>query len=321
MNAPAATLTPAMQPPVEVTKATQMANTLYTSAQAMVIDSPEGYQAAGEELVDLRARWKAIEAQRVHLKEPYLEGGRRIDAFFSVPLKRLEEAADMVKSRMLVFQRAEDDRVERERQERLRVEREEREALERAQREAAERERAAREESERLQREAQERAAEAQRAADAEAAAARAAGDEAAAAAAEAQAAEAQRIADQAAAAAREREQQEALAAQHHANEAQAAMDLADVAPPMPAVQSGARAQGVATRKTWKVKSVDKVQLVVAAAKAIDAGDQDKADQLLAYLLVDEAALNGVARSLKGAARVPGVVFGEVSNLATTGRR
>ena len=321
MNAPAATLGESTQPPIEVTKATQMANTLFTSAQAMVIDSPEGYAAAGEELVDLRARWKAIEAQRVHLKEPYLEGGRRIDAFFSVPLKRLEEAANLVKDRMLVFQRAEDDRVARERAEREASERAEREALERAQREAAERERAAREEAERLQREAKARAdaesAEQKRLADE----ARGAGDEAAAAAAEAAARAAQDRADQEAAAARERAEQEAIAAQHQANEAQAALDLAEVAPPMPAVQSGARAHGVATRKTWKVKSVDKVQLVVAAAKAIEQRDQDKADQLLAYLLVDEAALNGVARSLKGAARVPGVVFGEVSNLAATGRR
>ena len=322
MNAPAATTTPsAMQPPAEVTKATQLANTLHASAMLMVIDSPEGYAAAGEELVDLRSRWKAIEAQRVHLKEPYLEGGRRIDAFFAVPLKRLEEAATLVKDRMLVFQRAEDERVARERAERERVEREEREALERQQREAAERERQAREESERAQREAQQRAdaeaAEQRRLADE----ARKAGDEAAAAEAEAAARAAQEQADRDAAAAREREQQETLAAQHQANEAQAAMDLAEVAPPMPAVQSGARASGVATRKTWKVKSIDKVQLVVAAAKAIETGDQDKADQLMAYLLVDESALNKVAGALKASARVPGVVFGEVANLAATGRR
>ena len=98
-------------------------------------------------------------------------------------------------------------------------------------------------------------------------------------------------------------------------------MDLAEVAPAMPAVVSQAKAAGVSTRKTWKVKSIDKAALVVAAAKAIESGDDDKAQQLLAYLSVDESALNGVARSLKGAARVPGVVFGEVSNLATTGRR
>lgn len=319
MNAP--TTTTVTQPPAEVVKATQVANQAFSTATDLVVDSQAAYQAAGADLVDLRARWKAIEQQRVHLKEPFLEGGRRIDAFFKVPLDRLAEAAELVKSRMLVFQRAEDERVERERREREAQERAEREALERQQREAQERERQARLEAERVQREAQERADAARRQAEAEAEAARKAGDAAAAEAAQAAARAAQEQADREAAEARERAEAEALAAAQQADEAQAAMDLAEVAPAMPAVVSQAAAAGVSTRKTWKVKSIDKAALVVAAAKAIESGDDDKAQQLLAYLSVDESALNGVARSLKGAARVPGVVFGEVSNLATTGRR
>ena len=112
------------QPPAEVLQATRVATSAFSSAQELVVDSRAAYEAAASDLTDLRARWKAIEAQRVHLKEPYLEGGRRIDAFFKVPLDRLQEAAELVKSRMLVFQRAEDERVERERQEQLRRERE-----------------------------------------------------------------------------------------------------------------------------------------------------------------------------------------------------
>lgn len=319
MNTP--TTTPTIQPPPEVVKATQQANSAYSTATDLVVDSATAYQAAGEDLVDLRARWKAIEAQRVHLKEPFLEGGRRIDAFFKVPLDRLQEAAELVKSRMLVFQRAEDERIERERREREARERAEREELERQQREAQERERLAREEAERVQREAQERADAARLQAEAEAEAARKAGDAAAAEAAQAAARAAQEQADREAAEARERAEAEALAAAQQADEAQAALDLADVAPSLPAVVTQARAAGVATRKTWKAKSIDKAALVVAAAHAIESGDADKAAQLLAYLVVDEAALNGVARSMKGGARVPGVVFGEVSNLATTGRR
>lgn len=320
MNASAAPTT-TQQPPAEVVTATRVATTAYSSAQALVIDSREGYQAAADDLTDLRQRWKEIEAQRVHLKEPYLEGGRRIDAFFKVPLDRLAEAANLVKDRMLVFQRAEDERVERERQERLRREREEREALERQQREAAERERLAREEADRVAREAQERADAERREREAEAEAARQAGDPEAAAAAEAAALAAQQEADRQELEARERADAEAAAAQQQAADAQAALELAEVAPPMPAVQSGAKAAGVATRKSWKVKSIDKAALVLAAAKAIETGDQDKADQLMAYLVVDETALNRVAGALKGSARVPGVVFGEVASLAATGRR
>src|SRR5690606_5183494 len=69
MNAPTTTT----QPPAEVVKATQVANNAYSTATDLVVDSAAAYQAAGEDLVDLRARWKAIEQQRVHLKEPFLE--------------------------------------------------------------------------------------------------------------------------------------------------------------------------------------------------------------------------------------------------------
>ena len=308
-------------PPVEVVQATKVATAAMSGAQELVVDSRAAYEAAASDLTDLRGRWKAIEAQRVHLKEPYLEGGRRIDAFFKVPLDRLQEAAELVKSRMLVFQRAEDERVERERREREERERAERLELERQQREAAERERQARAEAERQQREAQERADAARRQAEADAEAARKAGDAEAAAAAEAAARAAQEQADREAEEARAAGEAAALEAAQQAEEAQAAIDLAEVAPALPAVTSQAKATGVATRKTWKVKSVDKAALVVAAAQAIAAGDQDKADQLLAYLVVDETALNRIAGALKGSARVPGVVFGEVANIAATGRR
>src|SRR5690606_36228103 len=162
---------------------------------------------------------------------------------------------------------------------------------ERQQREAQERERQARAEADRIQREAQERADAERRKAEAEAEAARKAGDAEAEAAAQARQAAAQEQADREAAEARQRAEAEALAAAHQADEARAAMDLAEVAPAMPAVVSQAKAAGVSSRKTWKVKSVDKVALVVAAAKAVESGDADKAAQLLAYLVVDESAL------------------------------
>jgi hypothetical protein len=89
------------------------------------------------------------------------------------------------------------------------------------------------------------------------------------------------------------------------------------VAPAALVPVSQARAAGVSGRKTWKVDSVDKRALVIAAGKAAEAGNDD----LLAYLDVNESALNAIAKGLKGAARVAGVVFREVTTLATTGRR
>lgn len=300
------------QKPAAVVRAQAVADQAYSSVTELTIDSATAYAAAGEDLVDLRTRWRAIENQRVHMKEPFLEGCRRVDAFFRVPLDRLAQAADLLKGRMLEFERAESERVERERQAREAEERRQREELERQAREAEERNRRAREEMERAEREAREARERAER----EAREAEAAGDRAAA---DAAAAEAERV-EREAAERRALAQQDAIAAAQQADQVQAAIDLAEVAPAMPVVASQAKAAGVSSRKTWKVRSIDKAALVLATAQAIEAGDRDKADQLLAYLSVDETALNGVARSLKGAARVPGVTFGEVATLAARGR-
>lgn len=304
-------------PTADVAEATRVANASYELASGMLIDSAEGYQDAANELVDLRQRWIAVEKQRVHLKEPHLEGCRRIDAFFKVPLDRLASAADVIKQRMLVFKTAEDRKAEEARRAEEQRRRAEREKLEREQREAAAREREAREEAERVAREARERAEAEARAAREAAAAAAAKGDQEARERAEAAEQAARDRATAEAEAARQKAAEAALHAQQQAAEAQDKLDLVDLEPAPPAVVSSASARGVASRRTWVVLSVDKVALVQAAAAALERGD----DSLLAYLVVDEKVLGGIAKSLKGAARVPGVTFGERTTLASTGRR
>lgn len=305
--------------PAEVVAAERVADASLKGANAMVIDSREGYEAAGEELQTLRDRYREIEKKRVHLKEPFLEGGRRIDAFFKVPLDRLQEAAEAVKGRMLTFQRAEEERVRKEREEAERIERERQAELRRQQEEVERQQREAQEERERLAKVERERQAELERKLEEERQAAQAAGDAEAAAAAEQRAAEErQRLEAQAAEeqrAAEERQRQ----ADREAQELQDKLDLEAVTPAAPVVVSQARASGTAVRKTWKATGVDKRELVLGVAKAITDGS-DRAEELLAYLLVDESALNKVAGLLKASARVPGVTFGEVANIATTGR-
>lgn len=139
--------------------------------------------------------------------------------------------------------------------------------------------RAEREAAEAAQREA-EAAAEAARA---EAEAAIAAGDTAAAAAAAAAASEAE-----AAAAAAEFE-----------------VELAEVAPVAVIEQPQTKAAGIGTRQNWKAEVTDLRALVIAAGKAAENGD----DTMLGYLMADPKALGGVARALKGQARVAGVRF------------
>ncbi len=85
------------------------------------------------------------------------------------------------------------------------------------------------------------------------------------------------------------------------------ALELADVAPiALPAVATP-KAAGIGKRSTWKYEVVNFKELVIAAGKAAEAGDET----LLGYLQTNDA-IGGVVRSLKGTTRIPGVrVFEE----------
>ena len=267
--------------PPEVTQAQRAADSMFAMVDAYEIDSPAMFEAAGAELQNIRARWTAIEAQRVHLKEPFLEGSRRIDAFFKVPLDRLTEAGKGMSALMLGYQTAERERADKLKREAEAVARAEREEQERRQREAQAQERAIR-----------EAAADAQRKADAEAAEARRSGDEAAARAAE----ETARIAQEAA-------RQAAAAATAAAEAARAEIELADIAPIAAPTVLAPKAAGISTRQNWKAEVLDLKALVTAAAAGIASGDTT----LLGYLQANEKAIGQVAKALKNQARIPGV--------------
>lgn len=304
MNAPTATpiatAVAELVKPQEVIAAERQAQAAIDGAQLLVIDSREGYEAAADDLQSLRDRRRAVEAQRVHLKEPYLEGGRRIDAFFKGPLDRLKEAEEIVSRGMLDYDRREQERLRKEREE---ADRKERERLAEVKRQQEEADRAARQ------------AAEAQAAADAAAKAAA----EAAQAATDAAAQEAAQAAADAAAAAAAEAAAATQAAQVQAVQVQETVDLLAVTPVAPVATSQARAAGTSTVRTWKALSIDLRELVLGAAKAIQEGSE-RADELLSYLQANESALNATAKGLKGAARVPGVLFGEAASIRATSR-
>jgi hypothetical protein len=242
--------------PPEAERAEAEADSLFRMVDAYDVDSPEMYQAAGSELQTIRARHAAIEKERVHIKEPFLEGCRRIDAFFKVPLDRLAQAGDLLKNRMLTFQTAERQRQEEARRAAEDIARRERAEQERVRREAEEVERKARAAMQAAANEADRRIAEA-----------------------------------------------EANAAQEAAQEAQAQIELAEVAPVAMPVVALPAAEGISTRATWKAEVVDFPALVKAAAEAHAKGDPT----LLGYLQANEKAIGQVARALKAQARIPGV--------------
>jgi DNA repair exonuclease SbcCD ATPase subunit len=127
---------------------TEAQTALESARNYPIIASNEDYQSADAELSRLSAKLKDIEAERVKLKAPILDAGRRIDDFFKRPAQFLEDARKAIKARMLTWQqelqrqRDEAERIAREaarkEQERLRAEAAKAEEAARKQREAAE---------------------------------------------------------------------------------------------------------------------------------------------------------------------------------------
>jgi hypothetical protein len=84
-------------------------------AQAYVIDGPEMYEMGLKESQHINAKIKQIEEHRVFLKAPVLEQGRRIDAFFKVPIDRLTEARKIILGATGTWKRLQDERAAEER--------------------------------------------------------------------------------------------------------------------------------------------------------------------------------------------------------------
>lgn len=68
-----------------------------------VVDSQEMYEAAAEDLRTVRDLTKRINGERVRIKEPFLEGCRRVDAFFKRPLSMLEQAGSTINRVMVDY--------------------------------------------------------------------------------------------------------------------------------------------------------------------------------------------------------------------------
>lgn len=84
----------------------------------------------------------------------------------------------------------------------------------------------------------------------------------------------------------------------------------ADIAPRQD-IAPATKVQGVATRKRWKMASVDKLALIQAAAAN---------PKLAMYLVVDEAAINKVAVAMGENTDIPGVTVEAVDSLAVSRR-
>jgi len=121
-------------PPEQLDRARQVA--------ALTIASPDQEANAVDGLAFVQAVLRGMEKERVKMKEPHLEAGRKIDASFAAIKAPFVTAEGNVKAALMAWKRAETARIAAEQT--------------RVSRENAEREQKAREEEDRLRREKEE---------------------------------------------------------------------------------------------------------------------------------------------------------------------
>ena len=120
----------------------QVANETKAQAMTLLVRTPREFEQVSEFRKNVKAKFNEIEGYRVYLKEPHLEGARRIDAFFKTPLTALKDAEDNAKRLLVVYedqQRREAAEQQRKLDEEARKKREALEAKARAEREEADR--------------------------------------------------------------------------------------------------------------------------------------------------------------------------------------
>jgi len=198
-------------------------------AQSFVVDSPEMFEAAGDDLRAIMGLKKAVEDKRTAITQPLNQVLRAVNDLFRPAGQYLEQAERVLKGSMLAYQQEQQriaDEARRQAEEQARIEREKQAAIQREQEANAREAAAAAEKAER------------------EAAAARAAGNA--------------EVAEKAQAEAR----QQAEVAQTATIEAQAAEQTAAVLTMPAVVQEAPRVAGISTSKTVDFEVVDLHALV-----------------------------------------------------------
>lgn len=118
---------------------TNQAQSFLSVAEAYTIDSAEMVHIAAADLVQIKAKAKALEDQRKAITKPMDEAKAKIMDLFRQPVELLNKAERLIKAEMIRFDQ-EQEKIRREREEKLREQaRIEREKIEAEARKAAER--------------------------------------------------------------------------------------------------------------------------------------------------------------------------------------
>lgn len=114
------------------------ADNMLAVAKSYVIDSPEMAEAAAADLGLVKAALKKLEDERIDLKKPVLEAGRKIDSLFERLKSRYLQAEAVLKPALLNWHEAERKRAEEQRRQQEEAARKLREEEQRKAREAEE---------------------------------------------------------------------------------------------------------------------------------------------------------------------------------------
>lgn len=75
---------------------------IVANANAMVVKTREDLAGpAADALTKIKKQYKLLEDERVDMKAPILEAGRKVDGLFKPALKVLDEASDVIKKKMI----------------------------------------------------------------------------------------------------------------------------------------------------------------------------------------------------------------------------
>lgn len=272
--------------------------TMLERIKGLAVTDAGTYEMCAQIRASCRNRWAAIEAERVKMKEPALESGRRVDAFFKPVLTAFQQAGELATAKLNTYDEeqrriaAQSQRIADEvaRQERERIEkqaREERERQAEAQRQRERAEAARKAEEDRIARGAAEAKANEERARR-EAAEAAAAGDRVKAEQAQLEAAAERRKAIEArkeqlrAEEAREIAEAENRRLQHESEQRARALEQQANAVVAEKVETETvEVAGLSRAKVWKWKLKDRDKL---------------ADQ---FLLVDEKSISRIVSAMR----------------------
>ncbi len=101
--------------------AKQEAEAIRSMSEMFAVTNAEEYTAANEELIAIKAKIREYEKQRVDLKKPILEAGRKVDDLFKPAIAVLTAAETAIKNQMIAWKR-EQDRIAEEAREKARKE-------------------------------------------------------------------------------------------------------------------------------------------------------------------------------------------------------